>query len=1437
LKTVLLSQDNLTTIGYGAFSGCEDLIDITLPTNSNYTSIEERTFQTCTSLLTINIPTNITSIGSNAFYGCNKLNIVNLNGGLTNIATSAFEYCALTFMNFPPSITSIGTAAFMNNKIDTITLPISFGNAAINYVDDNWLKTVFGYSENMKLEYYYIFAPIDPNSTTLTQTDVFTSLNKWQLADIFTASTFNAYIADHVTIIDEYAFQNIKNLSTLSICSAVKEIKTGAFQSSGLQHFYVGTNYDAMPNSQLTTIGNNVFSNCNNMTNILIPDNVTNLGDSVFYNSTNLSEVTFNANTKIESIGSFTFAYCVNLTILRIPKSIKTIGDYAFAYCNNLLDIVLPNSLNRIGNNAFTDCNNVTSFVVPYNVTDICNNAFENINIPSTANVFISSKFKTNIDSIFYTQIFEDSNAYKSALNNFNDNIDTFNRWIWVKKGMTSIANSNMGSANHTLASQEGYFTPQNTAWWNWAVPELNADYSLAKPSAIAWINNRASAQQGNVNNLNISQADWFISQSYRPLLNAKMILSNMPTQNQGFNSKIFNYHYVFTSADVSSTGTLTSDDVSKVIGAINSNFTVDIGDGITSIAASAFDGYNNKMSGLTISSKTITSIGANAFNGCSLLYGALYIPASVREVGDSAFDGCTNINNIIIEEGKLNNIGTSAFSGTGILSIYIPKSVTSLGDNSFSKCQKMKTVILPLNVSGNVPKHSSLDKSNFFSTGNTSTITYQTFTMINPILSNGNYIITKQVVQDAIGSVEYQDTTFNLLITHTDPSANTADIQIETGAFQNMTNLYRLTMNNVSEIGAYAFSGCSKLQMVTIDNSIQTIGRNAFTSTNLLTVKIPSRMYNVCNSGYFTSTQPKLGGQPMYVFYCIFTTNQPSGILTNTEVYEQVGVDSSSPVGISITFDNTVQILNNNLFDGAKYISNINIPDNIEYIGDYAFANCTNLITLICSNTNPQLSQIGIDAFNGCTDLSMVHLPNSLLDIGKGAFLGCTSLWTVRLPRIFDFDLMTRSSNYFEALRTNEGANWKSDDPNNATGTFFTFDFSTMGAVGKYYSYSYQKSLYIYNEKVQQEEKIEAHEKVMHFWDEVATIGIEVVVCAAVIVLTGGVASALAGETALGEGAAAAEAGGGAASMTLGGLAVAATLSTGERDAKAEIKAESEKLIDGGLFTGNLLSAASNTIMMDSLKNRTATYGSMIGIYTIPTTYLNNYYVVHTDGSWKITTTLTVSNSSIDSDTMINDYRQAIESFVKETEHIDIPAKDIIIRAHHTANNTSDHIYTLTATIPTDYDKVTDQHKSNVEKIIKKQLVSKHLDNDAISFFISDICFPKNTPIKTDQGIVYIEHIDTHKHTINNKAIVSVTKTTSNDSYLVGFKKNSLGENYPSKDTVMSKEHKLMYNGKMYEAKKFLNKNTGVFKVKYNGEILYNILLDEHSTINVNNL
>jgi hypothetical protein len=119
----------------------------------------------------------------------------------------------------------------------------------------------------------------------------------------------------------------------------------------------------------------------------------------------------------------------------------------------------------------------------------------------------------------------------------------------------------------------------------------------------------------------------------------------------------------------------------------------------------------------------------------------------------------------------------------------------------------------------------------------------------------------------------------------------------------------------------------------------------------------------------------------------------------------------------------------------------------------------------------------------------------------------------------------------------------------------------------------------------------------------------------------------------------------------------------------------------------------------------------------------------------------------------------------------------------------------------------------------------------------ISDICFPENTPIKVDQGIILIQKINPSIHTINNKKIVAITKTISKDNYLVCFEKNSLKINYPTDRTIMSKNHKLLYAGKMIEADYFAKKFDFIKKIKYNGEFLYNVLMESHETISVNNI
>ena len=119
----------------------------------------------------------------------------------------------------------------------------------------------------------------------------------------------------------------------------------------------------------------------------------------------------------------------------------------------------------------------------------------------------------------------------------------------------------------------------------------------------------------------------------------------------------------------------------------------------------------------------------------------------------------------------------------------------------------------------------------------------------------------------------------------------------------------------------------------------------------------------------------------------------------------------------------------------------------------------------------------------------------------------------------------------------------------------------------------------------------------------------------------------------------------------------------------------------------------------------------------------------------------------------------------------------------------------------------------------------------------INNICFTADTPILTDSGIIQISEINPKIHTIRKKKINAVTKTVSTDKYLVCIEKDALGYNSPSKQTVISKNHLIMYKGKMVKAKYFVKYFENIKKIKYNGEILYNILLEQYDKMIVNNL
>ena len=112
-------------IGYGAFSYCKNLTDITIP--NSVTSIAEYAFCKCTALTSVSIPNSVKSIGYATFSDCSSLVCATLSNRLTRIEFATFSGCSsLVGVTIPNGVTYIGTSAFEDCiSLTSITIPDS----------------------------------------------------------------------------------------------------------------------------------------------------------------------------------------------------------------------------------------------------------------------------------------------------------------------------------------------------------------------------------------------------------------------------------------------------------------------------------------------------------------------------------------------------------------------------------------------------------------------------------------------------------------------------------------------------------------------------------------------------------------------------------------------------------------------------------------------------------------------------------------------------------------------------------------------------------------------------------------------------------------------------------------------------------------------------------------------------------------------------------------------------------------------------------------------------------------------------------------------------------------------------------------------------------------------------------------------------------------
>lgn len=123
----------------------------------------------------------------------------------------------------------------------------------------------------------------------------------------------------------------------------------------------------------VTSIASYAFENCRNMTSITIPYTIESIGSSAFSGCTSLMTFT-NYSNALTVINAYTFSGCKSLNYFTIPGTITRIGNEAFSGCSSLQSIVIPNSVTIIGEYAFAGCTQLSSFSVPRSVSSIVGN-------------------------------------------------------------------------------------------------------------------------------------------------------------------------------------------------------------------------------------------------------------------------------------------------------------------------------------------------------------------------------------------------------------------------------------------------------------------------------------------------------------------------------------------------------------------------------------------------------------------------------------------------------------------------------------------------------------------------------------------------------------------------------------------------------------------------------------------------------------------------------------------------------------------------------------------------------------------------------------------------------------------------------------------------------------------------------------------------------
>lgn len=211
-----------------------------------------------------------------------------------------------------------------------------------------------------------------------------------------------------------------------------------------------------------------------------------------------------------------------------------------------------------------------------------------------------------------------------------------------------------------------------------------------------------------------------------------------------------------------------------------------------------------------------------------------------------------------------------------------------------------------------------------------------------------------------------------------------------------------------ITYLESYAFTECVNLESIELPDSLTGVGEVSFDNCKSLKgITIPKNVeywfdmtFRGCSSLEYINADPE---NEKYRSVDGVLFNRPTSNYDVSILYRYPGVKADTYYEVP----DGVNEIGKYAFSFNSNLENIDLPETLraEGIGDHAFDYCTALKKIAIPEG---ITQFHEDVFSHCESLTDITLPESLSYLGDGTFAGCSSLEHIELPS----DLKKLSSN-----------------------------------------------------------------------------------------------------------------------------------------------------------------------------------------------------------------------------------------------------------------------------------------------------------------------------------------------------------------------------------------------------------------------------------------